>query len=142
MSDLSAGADEPVPRWPWRMLRPRLELRIGAPHPVALEVLARHLQGHQFRTRETFEDGFRARYWRWAWMLVGETARSTEIEVRARDGSIFVATTRNHHESAPAKRAAQGINAALTELRARGIATHWSPWTDEDPRMRRKQGRA
>jgi hypothetical protein len=124
------------------MIKPRLELRIGGPREAALDTLARHLQDHQFRTRETFADGFRARYWRWAWMLVGETANRTELEVRAHETTITVETAKNPHESAPAKRAAEGINAALAELRSRGVAVHWSPWTDEDPRIKRKQGRA
>ena len=133
--------DDVVPTWPRTMLRPQLELRVGGPREQALEVLARTLHAHDFRTRDASPDGFRARYWRWAWMLTGETAHRTELDVRAGESTITIRTVRNAHESPPAKRAAEGINAAVAELRARGVAVHWTPWTDEDPRMKRKQGR-
>lgn len=134
--------EDVVPKWPSTMLRPQLELRVGGPREQVLEVLARTLDAHDFRTRETAPDGFRARYWRWAWMFFGETAHRTELDVRAGESTITIRTARNAHESAPAKRAAEGINAALAELRARGIAVHWTPWTDQDPRARRKQARS
>lgn len=134
--------DEAVPKWPDNMLKPQIELRVGGPREQALEVLARQLQGHMFRVRETRPDGFRARYWRWAWILVFETARRTEIEVTAVDTVIRVSTVKYPLEAAPQKRVAQALTAALAELRSRGIAVHWSPWTDEDPRMKRKEGRA
>lgn len=124
------SGDEELPTWPVSMVRPELELRVGAPREETLGVLARHLDIAGFRTKDATPTGFRAVHFAWGWILVGETSYRTELLVRAEGDAVSVAVGRNARNSKPRRLAARGLNAALGELRSRGVGVHWTPWAE------------
>ena len=125
------GVTEALPTWPLTMLKPELELRVGAPHEETLGVLARHLDIAGFKTKDATPTGFRAVHFAWGWILVGETSYRTELLVRAEGDAVTVAVGRNARTSKPRRLAARGLNAALGELRSRGVGVHWTPWAEQ-----------
>lgn len=124
------SGDEELPTWPVSMVRPELELRVGAPREETLGVLARHLDIAGFRTKDATPTGFRAVHFAWGWILVGETSYRTELLVRAEGDAVTVAVGRHARNSKPRRLAARGLNAALGELRSRGVGVHWTPWAE------------
>ena len=132
------GVDQDrIEPWPSRVLRPQLTLSVGADHAETLAVLGACLAAVDFRPKDRTPHGFRAVWFKWGWLLVGETAYRTEILVRVDGDAIWIGTGRYHHESRPRSRAVQGLNAAVGELRRRGRVVHWTEWSQQPRRPRR-----
>ena len=128
---------EQIEPWPTRVFRPQLTMRVGADHAETLAVLAASLAAVDFKPKDRTPHGFRAVWFKWGWLLAGETAYRTEILVRVDGETIWIGTGRNPHESRPRTKAIEGLNAAVRELRRRGRVVHWTEWTQQ-PQSRRR----
>ena len=95
-----------------------------------LDALARGLESAGYKPKDATADGFRAVHFPWRWLLVGENSYRTELLVRSDGSAVSISVGRNAMRSPPRRSAAQGINAAVAELRSRGVGVHWTPWTE------------
>jgi hypothetical protein len=123
--------EDEIPRWPSRLLRAQLTMRVGASREDALDVLAAALDSVGFKPKDRTPDGFRALWFKWGWMLFGETAYRTELLVRADGDAIWIGVGRHAMQSRPRAKAVEGLNVAVREFRRRGVAVHWTEWTQQ-----------
>ena len=119
-----------MPQWSRSFAHPAMTLRVGAEPSEVLDALARGLATADYKSKDATAEGFRAVHFPWRWLLVGETAYRTELLVRSEGSEVTIAVGRNSLSSPPRRKAAQGINAAVAELRSRGRGVHWTPWTE------------
>ncbi|GAW51326.1 MULTISPECIES: hypothetical protein [unclassified Nocardioides] len=121
-----------VSGWPTDIWRPQLTMRVGAPPGTTLQVLLECLDAAGYRVTERDEHGFRAR--RVAWldriMLEGGT---TDLEVRATGADVLVRVAKGAGERGGRTRAADGLSAAVEELRRRGSPVRTTAWGPPPP---------
>jgi hypothetical protein len=121
-----------VSGWPINIWHPQMTMHVGAPQETTLQVLLECLNAAGYRVTERDDHGFRAR--RVAWldriMLEGGT---TDLEVRATGADVLVSVAKGAGERGGRKRAADGLSAAVEELRRRGSLVQTTEWGPPPP---------
>lgn len=139
---VDGSARDEIPGWDKHVqsFHPQMSLRAAVPAHAALDAVARGLKSSGYRITRATPAGFRASYHNWLRFglelatFVGASADRTTLDVDASAASVAsvvtIRVTGGFEHWGPRDRAAQGLTAAMRELRSQGHEVAATPWVD------------
>ena len=135
--------DPEIPHWRGvNTFYPEMTLRVEAPAPVVLEVLASALRREKFRIKDARPTGFKARYINWFDVVTGSlnmTSLDLETTYDGEATHVLINATSTADYRTGQKHASKGLSAAVQQLRHTGHEVTVTPWAVPEHRKKGKR---